>query len=57
LIACFDEGITEELVKELTNLQPHRIVFRDNGFVSDSAKINAEQISRQLSPTTEVRAI
>ena len=31
LVACFDTNITEELVKELTKVQPLRVVFRDNG--------------------------
>lgn len=57
LAACFDTGITEELVKELAKHEPLRMVFRDNGFVSDAVKINVEQIFRQLSPTTEVKAI
>ncbi len=57
LIACFDKGITEELVKELATHKPMRIVFRDNGFVSDAVKINVEQIFRQLSPSTEVKSI
>ncbi len=57
LVACFDMGITEELVKELAKHEPLRVVFRDNGFVSDAVKINVEQIFRQLSPITEVRAI
>jgi adenine-specific DNA-methyltransferase len=57
LVACFDTGITEELVKELAGHEPLRVVFRDNGFVSDAVKINVEQIFRQLSPTTEVKAI
>jgi adenine-specific DNA-methyltransferase len=57
LVACFDTGITEELVKELAGHEPLRVVFRDNGFVSDAVKINVEQVFRQLSPTTEVRAI
>lgn len=57
LVACFDTGITEELVKELAKHEPLRVVFRDNGFVSDAVKINVEQIFRQLSPSTEVRAI
>ena len=34
-----------------------RVVFRDNGFVSDAVKINVDQIFRQLSPTTEVKSI
>ncbi|PSF13091.1 site-specific DNA-methyltransferase [Marinobacter fuscus] len=57
LVACFDTGITEELVKELAKHEPLRVVFRDNGFVSDAVKINVEQIFRQLSPSTEVRAL
>ncbi|KYO57502.1 site-specific DNA-methyltransferase [Tistrella mobilis] len=57
LVACFDTGITEELVKELAKREPLRVVFRDNGFVSDAVKINVEQIFRQLSPTTEVKSI
>ena len=57
LVACFDRGITEDLVKELAKHEPLRVVFRDNGFVSDAVKINVEQIFRQLSPTTDVKSI
>lgn len=57
LIACFDIGVTEELVKELASHQPLRIVFRDNGFLSDAVKINVEQIFRQLSPNTDIKSI
>jgi adenine-specific DNA-methyltransferase len=57
LVACFDTDITEELVKELAKHEPLRVVFRDNGFVSDAVKINVEQIFRQLSPSTEVRSL
>ena len=57
LVACFDKGITEELVKELAESKPLRVVFRDNGFESDAVKINADQIFKQLSPGTEVKSI
>ena len=57
LIACFDSGVDEALVKELASFAPLRVVFRDNGFVSDAVKINVEQIFKQLSPGTEVKAI
>lgn len=57
LVACFDTGITEELVKELTDHAPLRIVFRDTGFASDAVKINVGQIFRQLSPVTDVKSI
>lgn len=57
LIACFDSGVDEALVKELAGFAPLRVVFRDNGFVSDAVKINVEQIFKQRSPGTEVKAI
>jgi adenine-specific DNA-methyltransferase len=57
LIACFDAGITEELVKKLAAHKPLRVVFRDDAFGSDSIKINVEQIFKSLSPVTEVKSI
>lgn len=57
LIACFDSGITEELVKKLAKYKPLRVVFRDDAFGSDSVKINVEQIFKLLSPATEVKSI
>jgi adenine-specific DNA-methyltransferase len=57
LAACFDTGITEELVKKLAARKPLRVVFRDSGFASDSVKINVEQIFKLLSPGTEVKSI
>ena len=57
LVACFDTGITEEIVRELAGHEPLRVVFRDNNFASDAVKINVEQIFRQLSPITECKSI
>ncbi|MEO1610341.1 MAG: site-specific DNA-methyltransferase, partial [Pseudomonadota bacterium] len=57
LIACFDDGVTEELIKELAGHQPLRMVFKDTGFASDAVKINAIQIFRQLSAQTDVKSI
>ncbi len=57
LVACFDTGVNEELVKQLAGFEPLRVVFRDNGFASDSVKINVEQIFKQMSPGTEVKSI
>jgi adenine-specific DNA-methyltransferase len=57
LVACFDTGVTEALVKELASREPVRVVFRDNGFVSDAVKINVEQIFRQLAPGADVKSI
>jgi adenine-specific DNA-methyltransferase len=57
LIACFDTGVSEELVKELAQHKPLRVVFRDTGFTTDTVKINVDQIFRQLAPGTEVKSI
>ena len=57
LVACFDTGVNEDLVKELARFEPLRVVFRDTGFVSDAVKSNVEQIFKQMSPHTEVRSI
>ena len=57
LAACFDSGVTDELVKEIAKRKPLRAVFRDASYGSDSVKINVDQIFRLLSPETEVRSI
>ena len=59
LVACFDNSgkVTEGFVKKLTGCEPMRLVFRDGGFESDSAKINVEQVLKQLSPLTDVKSI
>ena len=61
LVACFDKGIDETLIKALAAKQPLRVVFRDDGFGSgndsDSVKINVEQIFKQLAPATDIKAI
>ena len=41
----------------LAKREPLRAVFRDSGFASDDARINAEQIFKELSPATDVKAI
>lgn len=57
LVACFSENVTPELVRSLAKREPLRAVFRDSGFASDDARINAEQIFKELSPATDVKAI
>jgi len=56
ILACFEDGITEELVKQMAAFKPLRAVFRDDAF-DDSLKINVEQIFKVLSPGTEVKSI
>lgn len=59
LVACFDKtgGVNEAFIKALAAFSPLRLVFRDAGFASDAAKINVEQLLKQLSPSTDVKTI
>jgi adenine-specific DNA-methyltransferase len=57
LIACFERDVDENVVREMARRQPMRAVFRDDGFATDAARINAEQMFREVSPSTEVKAI
>jgi adenine-specific DNA-methyltransferase len=57
LAACFETGIDEDFVKQLAAHKPLRVVFRDSGFVSDSVKINVEQVFKLLSPATEIKTL
>ncbi|MCW3472283.1 site-specific DNA-methyltransferase [Rhodococcus pyridinivorans] len=57
LIACFDSEVSLNLVRLIAKREPLRAVFRDSGFASDDARINAEQVFRELSPATDVKAI
>ncbi|WP_082974299.1 site-specific DNA-methyltransferase [Mycobacterium sp. E740] len=57
LIACFDPEVSPELISAIAKREPLRAVFRDSGFASDDARINAEQVFREISPSTDVKAI
>ncbi|SMX79173.1 adenine-specific DNA-methyltransferase [Brevibacterium sp. 239c] len=57
LVACFDDDVSPELVRALAKREPLRAVFLDSGFASDAERINAEQVFREISPSTDVKAI
>ena len=63
LIACFARpangqgGIDTELADALAAMKPLRVVFRDDGFVSDAAKENVASRFRQRAPDTTVRVL
>ena len=52
LYACFDNNISDEVVKAIANEQPYYAVFRDSGMASDSVLTNFDQIFASISPTT-----
>lgn len=57
LIACFDENVSDSLVKSIAKRQPLRAVFRDSSFIGSSAKINVGEIFKMLAPDTRVKVI
>lgn len=57
LIACFDENISDEAVREIARRRPLRAVFRDSSFSDSPVKVNAAQIFKLLAPDTRVKVI
>ncbi len=57
LVACFDTELSDRAIEALAQNQPLRIVFRDDAFADDAARINAEQTIQQIAPDTEVRVL
>ena len=57
LVACFDEKITEETVREIAKMRPYYFVMRDSSMASDSVAANFEQIFESYSAETVRRVI
>lgn len=57
LIACFDENISENVIKEIAKRQPLRAVFRDSSFINSPAKINIGEIFKFIAPDTRIKVI
>ena len=57
LIACFDDNVTDEVIKEIAQKKPYYFVMRDSGFKSDSVATNFDQIFDTYSPDTERKAL
>lgn len=61
LLACFDDQLDDALIRALAMRAAEdatqKVVFKDTGFASDDAAINAHQVFEQLSPDTTVKVI
>ena len=57
LIACFDENIPDNVIREIAKRQPLRAVFRDSSFVDSPSKINVSEVFKLLAPDTRVKVI
>ena len=53
LLACFDKGVTDDVVTAIAKKQPVYAVFRDAGMATDSTAINFDQIFENHSPDTK----
>jgi adenine-specific DNA-methyltransferase len=57
LIACFDDNINFEIVDEIADLKPFKVVFKDASFADDKDRINVEERFKRLSPETIITVI
>lgn len=57
LLACFDDDLDDDLIRNLAKRKPLKAVFKDTAFATDAARINAGQIFEQLSPDTNVKVL
>lgn len=57
LVACFEENISENVIREIAKMQPLRALFRDGSFNGSPAKINVEEIFKMLAPDTRIKVI
>lgn len=54
LVACFDDNVDTDIVDEICECKPLKVVFKDMSFKSDKDKINLEERVKKLSPDTEI---
>jgi adenine-specific DNA-methyltransferase len=57
MVCCFDEKISETIIKQLADIHPLYACFKDSSFENDSTSVNCEQIFKTISPTTKIRVI
>ena len=57
LMACFDDDVSEEVIRHIAQAQPLRAVFRDSSFANSADKINVSEIFKELSPNTKVKVV
>ena len=56
-MACFEDDISEEVIRYIAQEQPLRAVFRDSSFANSADKINVSEIFKELSPNTKVKVV
>ncbi len=57
LVACFDQDVSDEVVKAIAQMQPAYAVLRDTSMKSDATATNFEQIFKTYSPETVTKIL
>ena len=57
LVACFDQKVTDEVVKAIAKMQPMYAVLRDTSLVDDATATNFEQIFKTYAPNTTTKIL
>lgn len=57
LVACFDDDVDLETIKEISEFKPLRFVFKDSSFKDDAAKVNCDEYLKNKLPNTIVKVI
>ena len=57
LIACFDENISDDVIKAIAERKQLHAGFRDSSFKNSPYKINSFEIFKMISPDTKLRVI
>lgn len=57
LIACFDNKVSEDTIKQIADIKPLRVVFRDSSFATPAARINVDEIFKLKSPHTTIKVL
>lgn len=57
LVACFDQDVSDEVVKAIAQMQPMYAVLRDTSMKNDATATNFEQIFKTYSPDTVTKIL
>lgn len=57
LIACFDQNLTDDVIKAIARKTPYYFVMRDSSMADDSVAANFDQIFAAYSPDTDRKVI
>ena len=57
LIACFDDKVSEDTIKQIADKKPLRVVFKDSSFATPAARINVDEIFKLKSPQTTIKVL